>query len=164
MLEACFGFPQFAELPKFRPIPQVQTDVSPHPQIRRSIGSSSLPSQNDLQETVEEVEAMIKANPELPRLTRGEILDLLENITKSDYQIAKLQSKNEHKGSGRNPKAIMVVQAYTPENDVNNMEELFTKPPVTHIVGNQPDKKIKGNILDSKPEIGDHYDSGEYRH
>jgi hypothetical protein len=88
---------------------------------------------NNIEDTVKEVEEIIKSNPALPRLTRGEILDLLENITNVDEQKAKILGKN------RDPKAIMVVMPYTPTND-KNMEDLYTKAPVTHIIGAEPFK------------------------
>ncbi|VEN64806.1 unnamed protein product, partial [Callosobruchus maculatus] len=89
---------------------------------------------NDIDEVVLQVERLISSHPNLPRLTRGEILDLLENITTSDLE----QYQREHMDSiprGRNPKAYMVVKAYSPEGDeASKMEELFTKTPVTQIV------------------------------
>nr|CAH7746817.1 unnamed protein product [Callosobruchus chinensis] len=89
---------------------------------------------NDIDDVVLQVERLISSHPNLPRLTRGEILDLLENITASDLE----QYQHEHMDSiprGRNPKAYMVVKAYSPEGDeASKMEELFTKTPVTQIV------------------------------
>ena len=97
--------------------------------LGRSINPEN--SQNSFEDTVKTVEEIIKSNPALPRLTRGEILDLLENITTTDEQKAELLGKN------RNPKAVMVVMPYTPSND-KNMEDLYTKAPVTHIIGAEP--------------------------
>ncbi|KAJ8919573.1 hypothetical protein NQ315_002195 [Exocentrus adspersus] len=107
----------------------------------RSIPSTpDVYSRNNVEDTIREVEIMLKANPTLPRLTRGEILDLLENITKAD------KAKSSDEGRWRDPKAIMVVKPYTPANDnIKSMEELFTKPPVTQIVGNEPLKKVGDN-------------------
>lgn len=83
---------------------------------------------------------MLKANPTLPRLTRGEILDLLENITKTDMEKNTLKNTNQE-AKERDPKAIMVVMPYTPSNgNDGSIQELYTKPPVTHIVGAEPFK------------------------
>lgn len=93
---------------------------------------------------------MLRANPNLPRLTRGEILDLVENITKTDSLqqngIANPQTQTE-----RDPKAVMLVKPYTPgSGEIQNMEELFTKPPITQIVGLQnPEKPIEDNTINT---------------
>lgn len=57
------------------------------------------------------MERLIQSNPDLPRLTRGEILDILDNLTKQDHGSA---LKDIKKDSNRDPKALMVVKAYTP--------------------------------------------------
>ncbi|XP_064214860.1 uncharacterized protein LOC103312850 isoform X2 [Tribolium castaneum] len=98
--------------------------------LSRSIDPQN--SRNKLDDTVQVVEEILKADPTLPRLTRGEILDLLENITSSDDQKKFLRGN-------RDPKAVMVVMPYTPTND-KNMEDLYTKAPVTHIIGAEPFK------------------------
>lgn len=99
--------------------------------LSRSI-DPQITKSNKIADTVQVVEEIIKSNPELPRLTRGEILDLLENITSSDEQ-------NKFLGRNRDPKAVMVVMPYTPTND-KNLEDLYTKAPVTHIIGAEPFK------------------------
>ncbi|XP_044254372.1 uncharacterized protein LOC123004911 [Tribolium madens] len=91
------------------------------------------PQSNIIDNTVQVVEEILKSDPTLPRLTRGEILDLLENITNSDDEKIKFLGRN------RDPKAVMVVMPYTPTND-KNMEDLYTKAPVTHIIGAEPFK------------------------
>lgn len=67
---------------------------------------------DNTEDTIREVERLIKGNPELPRLTRGEILDILENITKHDQN--NLLKTFGKESSSRDPKALMVVKAYTP--------------------------------------------------
>ncbi|XP_072386504.1 uncharacterized protein [Diabrotica undecimpunctata] len=85
--------------------------------------------------TVKEVEDMIKSNPKLPRLTRGEIIDLLENITKADNTFSILQQASLIPENNRSPKAVMKVLPITPDAaNTNNVEELYTKRPVTQIV------------------------------
>lgn len=112
---------------------------------------SSPSSRNSLDETVKEVEDMLKTNPELPRLTRGEILDLLENITKSDALRQNNFGIKPPKSENRDPKVVMLVKPYTPDTDqVQNIEELFTKPPITQIVGAQLIRKpIEDNTINT---------------
>lgn len=149
-----FCYPQPFELPQIRDVvPSEINNLDQHNHRTRSIAQTpDIFSLNNVEDTIKEVEAMLKANPTLPRLTRGEILDLLENITQTDKTNGKLVSKNDDtkaKGSKgeRDSKAIMVVMPYTPSNgnDVS-MEELFTKPPVTHIVGAESFKNGQGDF------------------
>ncbi|KAJ8986076.1 hypothetical protein NQ317_003370 [Molorchus minor] len=126
-------------------VPEIKNAASPgevnalteHKQFTRSIGTNVPISQNKIEDTIKEVENMLRANPTLPRLTRGEILDLIENITQEDKAKGKLfqEEKGEVK---RDPKAIMVVKPFTLSsiND-KSLEEWFTRPPITHIVGGE---------------------------
>lgn len=91
---------------------------------------------NNIEKTVAEVEELIKSNPHYPKLTRGEILDLLENITKHDPDVAKTVSGSDREDGKR---ALMVVMPFTPGNK-NQMADLYTKQPVTHIIGGEPFK------------------------
>lgn len=121
--------------PYRRPIIIPDLDVSPPEEINKlslnKFQSRSLnveTKQNNFEDTIKEVEAILKTNPALPRLTRGEILDLLDNITQTDLQKANLYK------DARDPKSIMVVMPFTPTND-NNMQDLYTKQPITQIIG-----------------------------
>ncbi|KAK4887111.1 hypothetical protein RN001_003382 [Aquatica leii] len=99
---------------------------------KRSVNSTDEfnKSLNYIDRTVKEVEAILNANASLPRLTRGEILEIIENITKTDLAAAQKQKNNE-----RTQKAVMLVMPFTPNNDDDSkMQELYTKPPVTKIV------------------------------
>lgn len=111
----------------------------------RSISSQTYAVHNSVEQTVKEVEGILKSNPNLPRLTRGEILDLLENITKTDS--VKVNAYQDL----RDPKAIMVVMPFTPSNDANNMEELYTKPPVTHLIDAEPSFQKTPSSTTQKP-------------
>lgn len=136
--------------PQFK-IPELPTFPPPH-EISKNVVSTDIhtSSTTNLEEIVKEVETMLRANPNLPRLTRGEILDLLENITTTDNLqqngIIKTQKQKE-----RDPKAVMLVKPYTPESgEIHNMEELFTKPPVTQIVGlHTQEKPIEDNTINT---------------
>lgn len=95
----------------------------------RSIDKSET-AVNNLEKTIAEVEELIKSNPGYPKLTRGEILDLIENLTSSDPALAKKFGNVRENGK----RALMVVMPFTPDGK-NEMADIFTKPPVTHIIG-----------------------------
>nr|XP_023013167.1 uncharacterized protein LOC111503165 [Leptinotarsa decemlineata] len=130
--------------------PEEINDLAHHHHQQRSIGSKP-PSSNNIEETIKEVEAMLKANPDLPRLTRGEILDLVENITKTDKLAINSVYQSSTTPKPRDAKAFMVVMPYTPDNmNGKGIEELYTKPPVTHIVGAQT---FKDNDVGTATEL-----------
>uniref|UniRef100_A0A1Y1LMB7 Uncharacterized protein n=1 Tax=Photinus pyralis TaxID=7054 RepID=A0A1Y1LMB7_PHOPY len=80
--------------------------------------------------TVRQVQEILKANSSLPRLTRGEILEIIEKLTKSD-----LAAAQREKSKQRDQKSVMLVMPYTPNRDDDGkMQELYTKAPVTQIV------------------------------
>ncbi|KAG5895617.1 hypothetical protein JTB14_017726 [Gonioctena quinquepunctata] len=152
-LSSSYCYPQSVTLPdltNYSPAEDINNLAHHHQQ--RSIVNNPPPS-NNLEDTVKEVEAMLKANPSLPRLTRGEILDLLENITKTDQQQNSVYPVKATL-QARDPKAFMVVMPYTPENtNGKDMEDLYTKPPVTHIIGESFLKHGDGLSTETKPSI-----------
>lgn len=98
----------------------------------------------NIEETIAEVQELIERNPTYPRLTRGEIIDLIENLTSSG-----LVRGNRDEGK----KAIMVVMPFTPGN-TKEMSDLYTKPPVTHIIGDgKPSKKPTHDNKSSVPSV-----------
>ncbi|KAF5302873.1 hypothetical protein FQA39_LY02053 [Lamprigera yunnana] len=100
-----------------------------------------------IDQTVREVEDILKANTSLPRLTRGEILQIIENITKTD-----LATTQKGKENLRSQKAVMLVMPYTPNNDdEQKMQELFTKPPITRMI-NDTFKSNNPNQRRRKPQ------------
>lgn len=108
------------------------------PKRTRSVATAQV-TVNNIEKTVAEVEELIKSNPQYPKLTRGEILDLLENITKHDPEAAKSIISGSEREDGK--RAIMVVMPFTPGNNKNQMADLYTKQPITHIIsGGEPFK------------------------
>lgn len=105
---------------------------------------------NNIEQTIAEVQELIKSNPQYPKLTRGEILDLLENVTKNDPEIVKTAERDDGK------RAIMVVMPFTPGSK-NQMADLYTKQPVTHIIGGEPFKTTTAPVTKEKktaiPEV-----------
>lgn len=84
----------------------------------------------NVDQVIYEVQSILEKNPKLPRLTRGEIVELLENITVEDSENLQAQ---------RGQKALLLVMPYTSNNSNANMEELFTKPPITKIIDSDQD-------------------------
>lgn len=85
----------------------------------------------DVDGTIAEVQQILEADYSLPRLTRGEIVEILDNLTKTD--IDSLRQGNKDRKDYQ--KALMLVMPYTSKDSPLNVEELYTKPPITHIVG-----------------------------
>ncbi|CAH0560757.1 unnamed protein product [Brassicogethes aeneus] len=145
---AVIGFPSPKEivLPEFNVSSAAEiNDLTANGVQGRSI--NGVASQNSFDDTIKEVEAILRTNPALPRLTRGEILDLLDNITQTDIEKAKVLTNN------RGQKAIMVVMPYTPESE-NNLQDFYTKPPITKMIGNEGDKNVKGGTNSVKRPSG----------
>ncbi|GLV35269.1 uncharacterized protein CBL_01581 [Carabus blaptoides fortunei] len=93
---------------------------------------------NNVDGTVEDIQKMINSDKTLPRLTRGEIIELLDNLTQTDPEGWR---KKVNKNRQEYQRAIMLVMPYTPKNTDNfNMEVLYTKPPITHIIGSETPK------------------------
>lgn len=93
----------------------------------------------DVNKTVAKVEAILAKNPNLPRLTRGEIIALFEDITRSDASKKKQQESPKSlpdKSQPEKEKSLMVVLPFKPSvNQTQGLEELYTRQPVTRIVG-----------------------------
>nr|XP_022919167.1 uncharacterized protein LOC111428012 [Onthophagus taurus] len=109
-------------------------DLPPQPLIR---------PEATIEETVHEVEELIKKDPKLPRLTRGEIVDIIENITKIGDGAVK-----NYRDEGK--RALMVVMPFTAGSaQGDDIKELYTRTPVTRIIGNEDNKnndaeKVRG--------------------
>lgn len=93
----------------------------------------------DVNKTVAKVEAILAKNPTLPRLTRGEIIALFEDITRSDASKKKQQESPKSlpdRSEAEKDKSLMVVLPFNPSaNQTQGLEELYTRQPVTRIVG-----------------------------
>ncbi|XP_076255708.1 uncharacterized protein LOC143193396 [Rhynchophorus ferrugineus] len=153
-----FPYPQnvdIKEITKSAPpeeVNAIQGDVDVPSGISNSIATQSI------EDTIKEVEDLIKTNPKLPRLTRGEILDILDNLTRQDNNVASTLGKESH----RDPKSLMVVKAYTPAGSGQvNIEELYTKQPITSIVEDENETAhaehlegtVKTSTTSSRPTI-----------
>lgn len=149
IIGAAVSLPADFKLPNVNISTVAEINALHYPNDRISTDAIS-PGPVGVEDTVKEVENLLKKNLNLPRLTRGEILDILDNITKTDKQkLEKIRTRNE------DSRAIMVVMPYSGEN--GNVQELYTKPPITHIIeeGKDSTKKpyTRRRTSTKKPEI-----------
>ncbi|XP_006610159.1 uncharacterized protein LOC102679004 [Apis dorsata] len=89
--------------------------------------------ESSINRTIEEVERQVREDSTLPRLTRQEIVKILQNITSQDLKVFKDKEKLER---ARNlyQRALMVVLPYSAEESAGNLKDLYTKPPMTRII------------------------------
>ena len=104
--------------------------------------------ESSINRTIEEVERQVREDFRLPRLTRQDIVKILENITSQDLNEFKDKEKFEQ---ARNmyQRALMVVLPYNAEESSGNLKDLYTKPPMTKII---PDFLSESN--ENEPEEG----------
>ncbi|GJQ64969.1 hypothetical protein Trydic_g7134 [Trypoxylus dichotomus] len=95
------------------------------------------PTEQHFEETIKEVQELIESNPKLPRLTRGEIIDIIENLTQIDSKVSNTRDEGK--------RALMVVMPFTAGSaQGDDIKELYTRTPVTHIIGGQASPIKKG--------------------
>ncbi|XP_053659198.1 mucin-5AC [Anopheles marshallii] len=88
---------------------------------------------HDVHETIAEVQRLLALDPSLPRLTRGEIEELFENVTREEFSKS-LRAGDHHRA--QHMRALMLVLPYHANNmSPENMQKIYTRPPVTRIVG-----------------------------
>uniref|UniRef100_A0A182NL57 Uncharacterized protein n=1 Tax=Anopheles dirus TaxID=7168 RepID=A0A182NL57_9DIPT len=92
---------------------------------------------HDVHETIAEVQRLLSLDPSLPRLTRGEIEELFENVTREEFAKS-LRAGDHHRA--QHMRALMLVLPYHTNNmSPENMQKMYTRPPVTRIVGSAAD-------------------------
>uniref|UniRef100_A0A182Q8W7 Uncharacterized protein n=1 Tax=Anopheles farauti TaxID=69004 RepID=A0A182Q8W7_9DIPT len=92
---------------------------------------------HDVHETIAEVQRLLALDPSLPRLTRGEIEELFENVTREEF--AKSMRAGDHHRA-QHMRALMLVLPYHTNNmSPENMQKMYTRPPVTRIVAGASD-------------------------
>uniref|UniRef100_A0A182YK90 Uncharacterized protein n=1 Tax=Anopheles stephensi TaxID=30069 RepID=A0A182YK90_ANOST len=88
---------------------------------------------HDVHETIAEVQRLLSLDPSLPRLTRGEIEELFENVTREEFTKS-LRAGDHHRA--QHMRALMLVLPYHANNlSPESMQKIYTRPPVTRIVG-----------------------------
>lgn len=71
---------------------------------------------SDVATTIKEVQKLLETDPTLPRLTRGEIEELFENVTKEEYE------KSIRKGDRDRAKHMRALMLVLPYNTNNNSD------------------------------------------
>ena len=96
----------------------------------------------DINVTIEEVEEILAANPELPRLSRSEILEILDNMTSAIPERESISASVSHTGHYKSReeylramRALMLVLPYNAKNlSESKIQELYTKAPIIRFV------------------------------
>lgn len=86
----------------------------------------------DVQQTIAEVQRLLAQDPSLPRLTRGEIEELFENVTREE--LAKSLREGDQTRA-QHMRALMLVLPYHTNNmNPENLQNIYTLPPVTKVI------------------------------
>ncbi|XP_058446939.1 mucin-2 isoform X2 [Malaya genurostris] len=90
----------------------------------------------DVQQTIAEVERLLALDPTLPRLTKGEIEELFENVTREEL-VRSLREGDQNRA--QHMRALMLVLPYhTGNTNQDNLQAIYTLPPVTKVVEASP--------------------------
>ncbi|XP_039959281.1 flocculation protein FLO11 [Bactrocera tryoni] len=120
---------------QIRPYCSLPTINQPFPDSRNYLSPNekhSLFKPPELEETIEEVQRILAQDPSLPRLTRGEIEELYEKVTREEYQKSVAAGDM---GRADSMRALMLVLPYNTDNNTEeNIQELYTRPPVTKVI------------------------------
>lgn len=111
--------------------PTIQKD-GPHLQSIEGLRDQEKVTVPNVAATIEEVQKILQADSSLPRLTKGEIEDLFEQVTREEYE------KSVNVGDVQradNMRALMLVLPFNTENTTDEvLQELYTRPPVTKVI------------------------------
>ncbi|XP_068141454.1 mucin-2 [Drosophila tropicalis] len=96
----------------------------------------------EIEQTIDEVQKILANDPALPRLTRGEIEELYEKVTREEYEKSIEAGDMSRADSMR---ALMLVLPFNTDNNTEeNLQELYTRQPVTRVIdGYTPPDPIK---------------------
>lgn len=91
---------------------------------------------------IEEVEEILAANPELPRLSRNEILEILDNMTSAIPERESISASVSHTGHYKSReeylramRALILVLPYNAKNlSESKIQELYTKAPIIRFI------------------------------
>ncbi|XP_076621664.1 uncharacterized protein LOC143342066 [Colletes latitarsis] len=105
--------------------------------------------ESSINRTIEEVERQLREDASLPRLTRPEIVKILQNITAQDLKSFMDKEKIE-KARKLYQRALMVVLPYNAEESPGSLKDLYTKPPMTQMI---PDAKPEGDKSETDASV-----------
>ncbi|XP_014603453.1 PREDICTED: uncharacterized protein LOC106786504 isoform X2 [Polistes canadensis] len=101
------------------------------------VESEELPTifevENSINRTIDQVERLINENPNLPRLSRNDIVDILYNITSKDSEAYENKDQIE-KARKMYQRALMVVLPYKARESLENLKDLYTKAPIVQML------------------------------
>ncbi|XP_043467053.1 uncharacterized protein LOC122501560 isoform X2 [Leptopilina heterotoma] len=109
--------------------------------------------------TIQEVEKKIQADPTLPKLSRKDIVDILQNITTkdliSDYKTLE-NTRNDYQ------RALMVVLPYNSNGAEEHLKDLYTKPPIIQMLSDddvfhEQEKNRLSNENSLKKQVSDNF-------
>ncbi|XP_051169700.1 mucin-4 isoform X2 [Leptopilina boulardi] len=110
--------------------------------------------------TIQEVEKKIQADPSLPKLSRKDIVDILQNITTkdliSDYKILD-KTRNDYQ------RALMVVLPYNSNGAEEHLKDLYTRPPIIQMLSDddvfheQERNRISSDENSLKKQVSDNF-------
>lgn len=107
----CNAFPQHARRPSMLP-----SDI-------KDLGNGGMKKAiRDVSDTISEVQKFLEKDPTLPRLTRGEIEELFEKVTKEEYEKS-LRDGNMNRAV--HMKSLMLVLPYNTNNYSDSMLEVI---------------------------------------
>lgn len=114
--------------------------VSTHPAIHKGSTGQSIEYPKtwkktlvpDAATTVEQVQKILQADLSLPRLTKGEIEDLFEQVARKEYEKS-IKAGDAQRAD--NMRALMLVLPFNTENTTDEvLQELYTRPPITKVI------------------------------
>ncbi|XP_053997032.1 uncharacterized protein LOC128886319 [Hylaeus anthracinus] len=111
--------------------------------------------ESSINRTIEEVERQLRVDPSLPRLTRHEIVRILQNITAQDLKSFMDKEKLE-KARKLYQRALMVVLPYNADESPGSLNDLYTKPPMTQMITDflkSGNDKVEANINNDDASI-----------
>ncbi|XP_076172850.1 uncharacterized protein LOC143149398 isoform X2 [Ptiloglossa arizonensis] len=89
--------------------------------------------ESSINRTIDEVERQLREDSNLPRLTRQEIVKILQNITTQDLKSFMDKEKIE-RARKLYQRALMVVLPYNADESPGKLNDLYTKPPMTQMI------------------------------
>lgn len=111
---------------------------------------SKIEIEDSINRTINEVEKLIHENSTLPHLTRNEIVKILLNVTTSK-NLETLQNKETlEKARKLYERALMVVLPYNAEDAKDNINDLYTKPPIVQIITDSSSNSKDFNVKNEK--------------
>ncbi|XP_046384553.1 proteoglycan 4 [Ischnura elegans] len=119
--------------------PNMKSTPTGQTNFLRKVGQSSRLSEKTVNDTIEEVEAMMKDNPNLPRLSRQEMISIIHNITNNGTTANITGKPNQNESREEYIRSLMLVMPFNTNNLSDSMiQDLYTKPPITEIITTTP--------------------------